>query len=155
MTFKSKRWQIINGIQPHLWSPHNPAPLFWHCLKVGRVLSDLCNVFSLALSPRRSFECASASVLRHVCLIYVFLWCSVCIMCVQYVHVCSLFVCSLTALSVKSVHRVFTHCTVRRVCSICAPCVQYVHVCSLFVCSLTALCSICAPCVPGKQEKIM
>ena len=100
MTFKSERWQIINGIQPHLYSPHNPAP-FWALSDESRacLIRSLQRLFARLIPTsilRVCFCICAASYVLNLCVLVLH----------RVYHVCSI--------------GVFTHCTV---CSICAPCV--------------------------------
>ena len=80
-------------------------------------------MYSLTLSPRRSFECASASVLRHVLALCVHVVHPVYHVCSIYVHMC--------------VHCSCVHCTV---CSLIALCVHSLH-CAESVFNLCTVCS--------------
>ena len=80
-------------------------------------------MYSRTLSPRRSFECASASVLRHVLALCVLVVHPVYHVCSIYVHMC--------------VHCSCVHCTV---CSLIALCVHSLH-CAESVFNLCTVCS--------------
>ena len=80
---KSERWQIINSIQPHLYSPHNSPPPFL-ALSQSRacLIPSLQRVFARLIPTsilRVCFCICAASCACSVCSC----GCIVCIMCVQ------------------------------------------------------------------------